>query len=105
MINMKMTSEEQMGYAMSTSIADQPAYPYGLRIDLNDAVVDKLGIKELPKVGDTMLITARVKVVSASESEEADGDTNKCMGLQITDMELGADKSEPVPAKKALYGG
>lgn len=65
------------------------AYPYGLRIDLNNDSLEKLGIDELPDSGDTMKLVAEVKVESTSERQERNGDKNRSVGLQITKMKLG----------------
>lgn len=66
-------------------------YPYGLRLSLNDDVLDKLGIEKLPELGSEIMLTAKVKVVSREERADQSDETGKyqCMDLQITDMALG----------------
>lgn len=65
------------------------AYPYGLRLDLNNDSLEKLGIDELPDSGETLKLVAEVKVESTSERSERNGDKNRSVGLQITKMKLG----------------
>lgn len=99
LVNMKMDREEGRTLATSAPDApDQPAYPYGLRLELDDDVLDKLGLGTLPKVGTTKMLMAQVDVVSVSESESAEGGPDKRLGLQITDLSL-----EDVTASKSLY--
>lgn len=64
------------------------AYPYGLRLDLNNESLDKLGIKGLPASGKVMKIVAEAKVESTSERQERNGDKHRSVGLQITSMSL-----------------
>jgi hypothetical protein len=68
---------------------DSDAYPYGLRLDINDDSLDKLGMDDLPKVGKTVKIVAEAEVQSASESTSASGKSHRSVGLQITKMKVG----------------
>ena len=91
MINMK-TSEKRSATLLADSVeADTPEYPYGLRINLDDDSLKKLGITELPEVGTTMTLQAQVEVVSVSQ-HESDNGKHRDMSLQITDMELDAPR-------------
>lgn len=86
MINMKQSRKEAT--MLSECCADDaPEYPYGLRLQLDEGSLAKLSINDLPEVGATMHLTARVEVVSVSQYEHVDG-RNKDVGLQITDMDL-----------------
>ena len=100
LISMKLTPEEQKHEAMETMMASKPEYPYGLRIDLCDESVEKLGIEKLPEIGSTMLVMAKCEVCCVSERKDEDGETDKQIGLQIVEMSVGQKKS----AQKALYG-
>lgn len=90
LVSMKKSAEEMRDDKSDACCApsgDQPAYPYGLRIDLNDESLAKLGITTLPAVGTTMKLLAVVEVSSASQYESEQGkDRNIC--LQITEMAL-----------------
>lgn len=97
MINMK-TSEKRSATLLADSVeADTPEYPYGLRINMDDDSLKKLGITELPEVGTTMTLQARVEVVSVSQ-HESDNGKHRDMSLQITDMALEASS-----AKDTMY--
>ncbi len=63
-----------------------PDYPYGLCIHLDKDELDKLGMKELPKVGTEMPISAIVKVTRVSQSAVEGADEQTSIDLQITDM-------------------
>lgn len=92
MTNMKM-DKPQTECAPCYPTDGGPVYPYGLRISLRDEDLAKLGIKDLPAVGDTMTLTAQVQVTRVSD-EQAFYGRERCLGLQITDMELSAAKAE-----------
>lgn len=62
-------------------------YPYGLHLHLNEESIKKLGI-DLPELGASLVLKAKVKVTNVSKSENLYG-TERNIGLQITDMELG----------------
>jgi len=86
MINMKMEKEE-MG-----------EYSYGLCIRLDKEAMEKLSMKEMPKLGDKMMIHAMVEVKMTTESEY-----NRAVELQITDMEFVSNK-EMIPTAEVMYG-
>jgi hypothetical protein len=67
-----------------------PEYPYGLCIDLNDEVLAKLGITDLPKTGTEYLLTAQCVVKSVSENQMQGEKPMRSMCLQITDASLGS---------------
>ena len=79
-------------YGQSTAISNSPEYPYGLRLRLDNVVVDKLGIG-LPKVGEKLMIEAYVEVVSVSANESKEG-MQKSIEIQITDLCLDPRKEE-----------
>lgn len=69
------------------------AYPYGLRLSLNSDTLDKLDM-ELPKVGKSMTITCKVRVISATQHERENGEKSRDCALQVTDMEFGDGSAE-----------
>jgi hypothetical protein len=93
MVSMKRTADDKRGDEMAgPSIeATAPDYPYGLCLRMDKDELDKLGIKDLPKVGTKMMMMAKVKVtrVSQSAAEGADDETN--VEYQITDIGLEAE--------------
>jgi hypothetical protein len=79
-------SEADKLYGQPSVMADQPMYPYGLQLHLDDASLGKLGISQLPKVGEKMIVLAVVDVSSASASEHKGEGVKQGLGLQITEM-------------------
>lgn len=72
-------------------------YGYGLCIQLNEDQCEALGITTPPAAGTRLTISAAAFVRSATQTVEADGDDagpDVYLELQITDMELGAARSQ-----------
>lgn len=76
-------------------------YPYGLCLNLGKEELTKLGVGELPNVGDeiTLDVVAKVTRVSASASET---DDQKSVELQVIKMAVEA-ADDDTPAQR-LYG-
>lgn len=90
MINLKINRKTDDENELCVSPPDnRDGYPYGTRITLDSDTLDKLGIKTLPAVGNELMIEAKVRVISVSES-----DNSKSVELQITDMDLENDGDE-----------
>lgn len=91
MINLKSDPKPKEGQnaanMLSAPVYDEPAYPYGLTLRLNDETLTKLGIKELPKVGTKVRIVAMAEVQSVGQYKERDGDQQRHVELQVTDMD------------------
>ncbi len=94
MVNLALTKAEAKEETGATP--DLPKYPYGLSLYLDDEILEKMGITEMPKVGSVLQLQAMVTVTGTSqratqtekESGEAAESTSSCVDLQITDMEL-----------------
>jgi hypothetical protein len=108
MTNMKMSPSEAKEYASPSALAEAPQYPYGLRIDLNDESLEKLGIGELPAVGSKKVLYAIAEVVRVSHDESMGGPARKSLTLQITDLSCKSGGDAPAKPKRdpsdALYG-
>jgi len=90
--DLKMSKEErdeQSPQPMETSKG--PQYPYGLSINLDDGTLEKLGVDELPKVGEYITIVALACVKSTSERSDDGGESERSVSLQIEKMRLGGD--------------
>lgn len=92
MISMEK-SEESMQDCKPVS-CEHDKYPYGIRLHLDDECVKKLGIKDLPKVGDKMMIQAVAYVCDASEHMVEGKGTRKSIGLQICEMGVSESKQK-----------
>jgi hypothetical protein len=102
--SMKVTKEEAEKFTqpVKAESPDAPRYPYGLRLDLNEDVLSKLGLPALPAVNQKMILVARVEVCALSQYDSQDGGKHQSICLQITDMSLDADK-EKRDASEVLY--
>jgi len=108
MVSMKMAPKKgDKGDEVKCCGMDQEEkYPWGLRINLGDEELKKLGIKELPKVGQELPFTATVKVVGVRSNESQDGE-NRNVELQITEcaLEMGKEGMDLEKKATSLYGG
>lgn len=94
MISLKLTKKESKALEKEMSIGpSKDEYPWGTRIELEKDTLEKLGIKELPKIGTKMMIEAKVVVVATRQSTRRDGDS-RTLELQITDMDMESDEDE-----------
>lgn len=106
MKNMQLTASEAKEYEGNFVETDAPKYPWGLEIRLNENSLKKLDMAELPAVGKVCVVSAKAVVTSASQRQEADGDTNRSVELQITDLELiPADDSDYESKASAMFPG
>lgn len=89
MVNMLVKrKKEDVPKPMETSENDT-YYPYGLQITLEKDALKKLGMDVSDfTIGDTLTISCKVEVTSLRESE-SESYTEKSVGLQITDMDMG----------------
>lgn len=84
MKSMKMAKSDAVPVAES---GKGPHYPWGLRINLDEAAMKKLGMPGMPEAGDECMIHAKGKVVRVSQS--ADKKRNdRSMEVQITSMSM-----------------
>lgn len=108
MIDLKLDATEAKSTGMDCCEGDenQPKYPYGTVLYLDEIVMKKLGMEKLPEVGSEMTLTAKVKVVGVSERERLGGEKCQNADLQITEMELGAPQATRTDLDRAntLYG-
>ncbi|KOE25749.1 capsid staple protein [Burkholderia multivorans] len=106
LVSMKLTPAEaksESGIAQTAPDAgDQPAYPYGLSICLDDEALAKLGLSSLPDVGTPMTLMARVEVCSKSQYQNQQG-TDTSLSLQITDMALAPETQSPEQRATKFY--
>jgi hypothetical protein len=102
LIDMKLTAKEAKAEVACCPSEDSgPAYPYGLSLNLDDEVLAKLGLTEMPAVGAKMMLMAEVEVTGTSQYSNQDGKEGN-VNLQITAMEL--NPSDKPSAAERLYG-
>jgi hypothetical protein len=121
LVDMKFTKAEAKAQAeeySKPSPDNEPSYPWGLQIRLEDESLSKLGITTLPEIGAEFHLTVVAEVQSATESRMASGRTDRCVCLQITMMgidlqesaaeergERSTPKSEAAETRKPSKGG
>lgn len=106
MIDLKITEEEKKESAQKSVISDQEQYPHGLILNVDASNAEKLGVVEPPKVGDEMIVLAKVSVRSVFLDENVDGKKKCSFSLQVKEMGLKAksEEKEEKDAGEMLYG-
>lgn len=99
MVNMKSSGTRVEGLMAQP---EEPEYPYGLCLTLNEEQIAKLGMY-LPAVGETVMVEAKASVRAVSMNDTVEGGKSRRVELQITDMELGKGDGEEPSAAKVLY--
>lgn len=79
---------------------DLPQYPWGLQIRLEDEELTKLGI-DTPAVGDEWHMVCTACVTAVSETQMADGTSERCVTLQIEMMAVVDQESADEDAGEA----
>lgn len=105
LVNMKLSkADRDKSTEMVMPAEDAPRYPWGLSVSLDNEVLEKLGMKELPEVGDELELLARVTVTRVSSTDQAEGGPSRDVGLQMTEMALEAPTRRKSTAD-VLYRG
>ncbi len=86
--SMEMDDDDQLDLAQKFGVSN-PQYPPGLRISLVSCCLDKLGLDDMPAVGDLLHFAAMARVTSTS-----DGEMGKRVELQIELMTCFENESE-----------
>lgn len=106
MMKEKEGIEGMKNHALAGEVIDEPLYPYGLRINLDDESWKKIAPASnvIPQVGEKMHLMINVEVMGV-RSEKSQGESSEVyVDLQITDMGF-CEESKPKesPAVK-IYG-
>lgn len=99
LINMQMSAEEAKEQAQP-SAKDEPKYPWGLNIHLDDDALEKLDIGDL-EVGKEVTIIAKATVSGCNSYQTQGGESESSCDLQITDMQVSGFGPD---AASVLYG-
>lgn len=99
---MKVDRAAREEMAQPSSIAtNMPLYPWGLSVNLDTDSLEKLEIDAADlEIGSSLMLVAKVEIVSLSSNESKDGGANQNVSLQITDMCLEKNTKD---AAAALY--
>lgn len=99
--SMKLSAVE-VKEMMEPTAMEEPRYPWGLRITLDNEALQKLDLLAMPAVGESLMLHARVHVCRVSKSEVEGEEKRRDLELQITDLALEADHEESNHAQR-LY--
>lgn len=100
LIDMKNTVKTKDSSLVSPVENDE--YPYGLRLQLSNDELKKLGITELPAIDSEHKLVALVCVVGLNMNETAgEGEPYRSITLQIEQMALAPAKEEAGESKDA----
>lgn len=99
---MKLSKSEAKAEVMPKS--DLPEYPWGLCLRLEKDQLAKLGVKNLPAIGEAVQIEAKAVIKSMSASAGQSGEYAS-VELQITDLAIEIDADEKsAKTAKSLFG-
>lgn len=105
MADMKMSKSEKKqmyGTAAPSESTSGPDYPWGLEINLDDAALKKLGIKELPDAGTECQVMATGKITEASQSAKASGEGRRSLRIQLVKLHLECETDEKAAFNKVF---
>ena len=105
--DMVIGEEKRKDMAEPSLVADQPKYPYGLTLSLDNDTLKKLELGGIPKVGDKKMLLAVAEVVSVSQ-DEGRGDEkayNVRLQIQKLDCKAGEEEQKSSSVSEKLYGG
>ena len=103
-VDMKLTKAElkdRNGGPMTVGSSSKdkgPKYPWGLEIRLDEKAMEKLGMTDLPEVGELCQISGLGRIVSVSQRETND-QSSKDVSIQIE--RLGLEVKEESDAAEA----
>jgi hypothetical protein len=93
MQSMELTDEEKIDSLAPIPISSKPDFPYGLRISLTEAELEKLGLDESEaQVGAMFHGHFMARVTSVSRNEGEDG--KKCCRIEAQIEDLGIESED-----------
>lgn len=87
MVDLELDNKESEKETVEAQELEKPKYPWGTSMCLEQDVIEKLGFKDLPEVGEEFIITAKVHVTGVGKRETKD-EEYKNINLQMTEMSL-----------------
>jgi hypothetical protein len=91
MADMKMSKKDRKENMPVARDVEEPPYPDGLKLRLDDDALKKLGIT-MPAMGDQFKIVGHGTVTSVS-SHEGEGHKHRSVEIQIKKLALGKGKA------------
>ncbi len=77
--------------AVACDSSDDPRYPYGLEISLDNDALDKLGL-ELPEAGEQFIVLGVGPVTRVSQTDNKRG-KDRSLSIQLQKIEVGPVKT------------
>lgn len=110
MTSMELTDEEKLDSVMPIPMPDKPDYPFGLRICLTHAELEKLNLDPAEAVyGGIVHLHALARITSVNMDEGENGPSCR-IELQIEDMAVESEDTEneavdaaPADKSKSIY--
>lgn len=104
LVSMERTAKEKKAEQerWNKPMAEDSEYPGGLCLRLGKDEIEKLGIKEMPGVGEEMKIEAMVCVTRVEESASQRGEDRRSIELQVMELALGEPTKPARVEKKPL---
>lgn len=93
MVSMELDDDDKLDAPMPIAMPDRPDYPYGLRICLTHAELEKLGLDSGCAIGDMIDIRAFAKVTSVSATD-GPGGPDRRIELQIVMMSVESEETD-----------
>lgn len=88
MPEMKDMKMEKRSEPMGAAIPEYPEYPYGLKIDLCEQEIEKLGMDKMPAPG-TKITGSFVAVIETASIRKTEETTDRNLCMQIVKLGLG----------------
>ncbi len=94
LVDMRRSKKERKRLNEVAVVGEESAIPHGLSITLDDESLSKLGIKELPNVGDRMVVAA-IGVVNRVSQYDSKRNQSRDVSIDLEKLDV-----SPVPARK-----
>lgn len=108
MINLQISDSEKKEQSQTSILYDTASYPYGMKLHVDPETYKKLGLSEVPDLGEKMIIIAHVEVSSLSKAPGKGDEVMVDMCLQVTDIDIKTAEIEEEEEQKdpasVMYG-
>ena len=97
LVDLALSEEEQADMCMPAAVQAKdnvPKYPYGTRISLTEAEMEKLGLDVDCDVDDKIVLRCVGTITSVSTNKRADGTNDARVEIQIERMAVREDEDD-----------